>query len=113
MKNDSELNQLLKTWQDSPPADPHFRHSVWTRISIEDGGRVRQFLRACQDWCMVSLPRPAYALVLLVFFASSGATIATITTQKVHQEQQAEMEQRYVASIDPVAMAGKAANLRP
>lgn len=113
MKNDPEFSQLLQTWQVNPPADAHFRHGVWTRISTEDGVHVRQFLRACKDWCVASLPKPAYAAVLLLFFASFGATIGEIASQKVRQEQQTKMEQGYVASIDPVAMAAKAIHPQP
>jgi hypothetical protein len=113
MKNDPELSQLLLTWQAKPPVDANFRHGVWTRISTEDGGRMCQFLRAGQDWCVASLPKPVYAAALTLAFVLSGAAIAEISAQKVLQQQQAEMAQRYVASIDPVAMADKAMNTRP
>ena len=113
MKNDSELNKLLQSWRVSPPVESHFRHSVWDRISLQDDGPMRRFLNACKDWCLVSLPKPAYAAGLLLLFALSGAAIAGVSSQKVRQEQQTEMQNRYVASIDPVAMADKLTSPRP
>jgi hypothetical protein len=113
MNEDNPLKSLLQVWKVSPKPHPGFREGVWERIAAKSAGSPSGVWASINQWFVISLPRPAYACVLIAAFAGAGFAVADMHAARVHQRQKARMEQRYLASIDPVAMADSALHPQP
>ena len=113
MQEDDSLKNLLQDWIVSPAPHPAFRREVWARLSA--GSRRSHFhaLESIRQWLLVSVPKPVYACGLVVLFAVGGIAAADLHAARITQRQSEHMAQRYLTSIDPLAMADNALNPRP
>jgi hypothetical protein len=113
MNEDNPLKSLLQDWKVSPQPHLGFRQGVWERIATKSARSPSGVWASISQWFLVSLPKPAYACALVAVFALAGIAVADVHAASIQQRQSARMEQRYLASIDPVAMANNALNPRP
>jgi hypothetical protein len=113
MKEDEPLKTLLQDWNVSPKPHPGFRPGVWERIAAESARSRSGTWAAISQWFLVSLPKPIYACAFVILFAMGGLAVADLHAARVTQRHSARMEQRYLTSIDPLAMANNALNPRP
>ena len=113
MKEEHPLKNLLQEWKVSPKPHPRFRQGVWERIAAKSVRSSSGVGASISHWFLVSLPKPAYACALVAIFALAGIAVADVHAASVQQRQSARLEKRYLASIDPVAMANNALNPRP
>jgi hypothetical protein len=113
MKEDESLKNLLHEWKVSPSPHPGFRREVWARLAKQPTRSPFGSWSSISQWCLVSLPKPAYACAFVFLFAMGGRAVAGLHAARVTQRQIARMEQRYLTSIDPLAMANNALNPRP
>jgi hypothetical protein len=113
MNDDNPLKTLLQNWKVSPRPHPGFRQGVWERIAVKSARSPSGAWASISQWFLVSLPKPAYACTLVAVFALVGIAVADVHASSIQQRRSARLEQRYLASIDPVAMANNALNPRP
>ncbi|HWB99895.1 MAG TPA: hypothetical protein VG672_24475 [Bryobacteraceae bacterium] len=107
MNNDPALRSLLRTWHAEPPAQPGFQNAVWDRIALAGESRLSRLLRRSSDWFLISLPRPAYASALILACVLGGVAVAQKAVAKTEAARETTMRERYLASIDPITMAGR------
>lgn len=113
MKEDSPLTTLLQEWKVAPKPHPGFRAGVWDRIAATSVRSRFGVWTAISQWFLVSLPKPGYACALVAASALAGLAIADMHAASVQQHRAARLEQRYLTSIDPVAMADSALHPSP
>lgn len=113
MNEDTSLKGLLQDWKVDPKRHPGFGRGVWERIGAESARSSTVIWAPISRWFLVSLPKPAYACAFIAIFALAGVAVADMHAATVEQRQNARMEQRYLASIDPVAMADAALHPGP
>ena len=113
MNEDNSLTTLLQDWKVSPKPHPGFREGVWERIAVGSARSHTGAWAAISEWFLVSLPKPAYACTLVAASALAGLAIADVHAASVRQHRNERLEQRYLTSIDPVAMADSALHPRP
>ncbi len=100
MNEESKLRETLRAWKVDAPAPAHFRANVWARIRERDAAAGQGFLawllapfRGGASW------RLATASALLL--ALAGVGFGTVSAATANERQRAEMERRYVQSVDP------------
>ena len=113
MNKDNPFKSLLQDWRVSPQPHVGFRQGVWERIAAQSARPHAGTWASIGQWVLVSLQKPAYACAFVAAFALAGIAIADMRAATVQQRQSVRLEQRYLASIDPVAMANSALNPRP
>lgn len=95
--NDRSLRSALQAWQVSPPADPHFRSTIWARIE-----GVREW--ADLTWSgYLRQHRIAWMLVLAVVTVGAGA-VGLGAGAKHSSIDRERVLASYVAAIDARAM---------
>lgn len=106
MKIDDRLSQLLGAWTVDPPPAPNFQRRVWARIERKQVQAIGtdSILRG---WFVLKLPQPAYAAALIALFALSGLGAASVVATHVERKERTILRERYLTSIDPIAMAGE------
>jgi hypothetical protein len=105
--NSSESDHLsakLRTWKVEPQIPASFQREVWQRISARGSARTEAFLP--QLWALISaqLARPQYGFILVVVSLAAGLGVARVQAQDAKAKQWMALENRYAASIDPLAM---------
>ena len=113
MNEDNSLKSLLQDWKVHPKPHLGFGRGVWERIGAESTRLSPGIWAPIGRWFVVSLPKPAYACAFITLFALGGIAVADMHASSVQQRRNARMEQSYLASIDPVAMANAALRPRP
>lgn len=108
MKENTPLSALLQEWSVRPKPHPRFAEGVWARIQAESVPSRRTILPAIGQWLVAFIPKPAYACALLSVSVLAGLALAGMHAANVNQRHDAQMEARYLISIDPVAMANNA-----
>ena len=103
--NDDGLRAKLKTWKVEPEIPARFQAEVWARIAARDAARDaspwRQFLRGL----LAALDRPAYATAAIALTVVVSLGAARMQSDSANARGLAQLEMRYVNSIDPNAPA--------
>lgn len=107
MKNDERLSQLLTSWTVQPEPEPDFQRAVWARIERRQSWQLTDLFPRLRDWIVLKLPRPAYATACIAFFVLTGLGVAGVVSDRRELHERAALKERYLTSIDPVAMAGQ------
>jgi hypothetical protein len=107
MKDDPALRSLLRAWHPEPTPQPRFQEAVWDRIDLAVESRPSRLVRLARDWLLISLPRPAYASVLILACVLGGVAVAQKAADKTEAARATALRERYLASIDPITMAGR------
>lgn len=105
---DPKLSKVLATWEVSPPPAPHFNFAVWQRIAAQEERSARGAWATVREWLFVQLPKPAYALALLVVTATLSITAANFRADQARAQYRLDSARQYLASIDPMAMTAGA-----
>ena len=92
MKNQSDLSEVLQTWNPQQAMDSSFNRHVWLRIEAQENMKI-SVADVVSGWLQfLMLPKPAVAAV--AFAILSGVLIGGI---QAHSTQEA----RYMASLNP------------
>ncbi len=107
MNDDPALRSLLRSWHAEPAPQPRFQEAVWDRISLASESRISGLLHRAGNWFLISLPRPAYASFLILACVLGGVAVAQKAAGKAQAARETVLRERYLASMDPLAMAGR------
>src|SRR5258708_38907582 len=100
-----DLSAKLRTWTVEPTAPGSFPRKVWQRIAARQAGREEAFWPRVAQWFSTQLVRPQYATALAVLSLSASIGLAHVQAQGTEAKLWKELEVRYVASVDPLAMS--------
>lgn len=98
--NDNEIKQVLNEWQvtAAPPRD--FNARVWRKIEKSRSAPVSQVLAW---WIEQFFSRPIVAVGYSAVALAIGLTFAQLHATRDARAVQAELQFRYIHSIDPYA----------
>ena len=107
MKNSEpdELSSKLRAWKVEPRVPDSFSRGVWQRIAARQAEREEAFWPRIVRWFSTQLVRPQYATALVVLSLSDSLGVAYLQAQGTKAKDWKELEARYAASVDPLAMA--------
>jgi hypothetical protein len=107
MKNSEpdELSAKLRAWKVEPRISDSFSRGVWQRIAARQAGREEAFWPRIVQWFSTQLVRPQYATALVVLSLSASIAMAHVHAQGTKAKRWMELETRYAASVDPLAMS--------
>ena len=100
MNEDPRLRETLRTWKVNAPAPARFQADVWTRIRGREAGASRGVLA----WLLEPFrggPSWRWATTSAAVLALAGVGLGTVSAATANERQRAELERRYVQSIDP------------
>jgi len=100
-----DLSAKLRTWKVAPRVPGSFSREVWQRISVRETARQEAFWPQLAAWVSAQLIRPQYATALIVLSLSVSIGVAHVQARGTKAKQWKELEARYAASVDPLAMS--------
>ena len=100
-----DFSAKLRTWTVEPQVPGAFQREVWQRISVLQAGREETFWAGVARWSFTQLVRPRYAVALVILSLSAGIGVAHVQAQETKAKHWKELEVRYAASVDPLAMS--------
>jgi hypothetical protein len=100
-----DLSAKLRTWKVEPRVPGAFSREVWQRISVRETARQEAFWPQLAAWFSAQLVRPQYATALVVLSLSVSIGMAHVQAQETKAKHWKQLETRYAASVDPLAMS--------
>ncbi|MEA3208829.1 MAG: hypothetical protein QOE70_1886 [Chthoniobacter sp.] len=100
-----DLSARLRTWKVEPQVPGSFQGEVWQRIAARQAGRGEAFWPRIVQWFSTRLVRPPYATALVLLSLSASIGLAHVHAQGAKAKHWKELEARYAASVDPLAMS--------
>ena len=100
-----DLPAKLRTWKVAPQVPGSFPREVWQRIAARQTAREEAFWPRVVQWFSTQLVRPQYATALRVLSLSASIGMAHVQAQETKAKQWKQLEARYAASVDPLAMS--------
>jgi hypothetical protein len=102
--DDLALRRLLRESSDEP-LPPRFQEQVWHRITRAETPPAFNLWAALSRWVELALPRPKLALAYVSVLLAIGVAVGTFAAQAETRRVNADLGQRYVASLDPYRSA--------
>lgn len=100
MNHDDPLKKALQGWEANVDLPARFQAEVWQRIADRSAKAPSvSWLQQWIEWI------PNHAVALAIVFIFMGIGLAQFPKQRLHQENERQLEARYVDSIDPYARA--------
>jgi hypothetical protein len=99
-----DLSAKLRTWKVEPRVPGSFPREVWQRIAARQSAREEAFWPRVLEWFSTQLVRPQYAVALVVVSLSVSLGVAHVQAQETKVKHWKALEDRYAASVDPLAM---------
>lgn len=99
MNDDQKLRETLRACKVDAPTPARFQADVWTRIREREANAGAGFFARLLSpfrggsWRLATLS----ALVLAI----AGVSLGTVSAASANERQRAELERRYVQSVDP------------
>lgn len=100
-----DLSAKLRTWTVDPQVPGSFQREVWQRIAARQTEREEAFWPCVVHWLSTQLIRPQYATALVVLSLSVSIGVAHVQAQETKAKHWKQLEARYAASVDPLAMS--------
>ena len=100
-----ELSAKLRAWKVEPQVPGSFSREVWQRIAARQTAREEAFWPRVVQWFSTQLVRPQYATALVVLSLSVSIGVAHVQAQETKAKHWKQLEARYAASVDPLAMS--------
>lgn len=100
-----EIDQKLKAWKVEVEVPSRFRANVWQRIARENAAREQSFLHRLAFLLTSRLAAPRYATAVVLLAAFIGLSTAHMEARSTNSRRWKNLEDRYAASIDPIALA--------
>jgi hypothetical protein len=102
---DKALKTALETWRVEPQIPPGFQREVWARIAARETTRQNVLWRRIRDWFAIDLPKPQFAVPLLVVSLSGSLALANLQAHEENSLAWKKLESRYALSFNPIAQA--------
>jgi len=100
-----ELSAKLLTWHVSPRVPASFHREVWQRIAARQGGHQLPIWPSVTEWFSTHFMRPQIALGIVLLSLSLSLSAAHFQARYTRMQHWKILENRYMASIDPLSMA--------
>ena len=100
-----DLPAKLRTWKVGPQVPGSFSREVWQRIAARQEAREEAFWPRVAQWFSTQLVRPQYATALIVLSLTASIGMAHVQAQETKAKHWKQLEARYAASVDPLAMS--------
>lgn len=110
MNEDPKLRDALRTWNVETPAPDRFQAGVWSRIRERDDARSRGGFGAWWHSVFQIGASWRFATASALVLALAGIGLGTAGAASANERQRADLERRYVVSVDPyLKLASEAA----
>ncbi len=100
-EDDVALRGVLRQWTVETPLPPRFREQVWQRITRAEAQSSPTFWTTITRWVEIVLPRPKFAVAYFSAVLVLGVAAGSLAAQATSRRFNADLGQRYVASLDP------------
>jgi hypothetical protein len=106
MDPDEDLNAQLRLWNVEAEVSPSFQTDVWRAIAVrERAAEGPPFPVRWLEFLIGRLGQPRYAVPLGMLTLTVSLALARVQADSANGRTWRTLETRYVASVDPVAMA--------
>jgi hypothetical protein len=100
-EDDTALRGVLRQWKVETPLPPRFQEQVWQRIARAEAQASPKFWTTIIRWVEIMLPRPKFAVAYVSAVLILGVAAGSLAAQAANRRLNADLGQRYVASLDP------------
>lgn len=104
-ETDKDLEALLLRWKCKPIHDPDLRARVWRRIARAQEESLSARFFGWAGAIEAALARPALAIAVMAAAAAVGVGAAEVRISRQSETAARNMEEVYLTSINPVALA--------